>query len=184
MSQLRVSSVTDLSGTGPVYTPGTVVQVQTIRSDSRTTIASNNSGNGTTITQLNLSITPKFANSKLIMQWMLNGEVGNDAVFLIHKDGSLITTAGATGYNSEAGNVRHSGVVSAAYDVDTATTPSNYFIQYECISGSTTSQVFAPATRASGASNTTLYLNRTVNSTGSDTNESTISNGTIWEIAQ
>ncbi len=184
MSQLRVSSVTNLSGTGYIYAPGTVVQVQTVRSDSRTTIASNNSGNGTTITQLNLSITPKFANSKLIMQWMLNGEITQDSVFLIHKDGSLITTAGATGYNSEAGNVRWSGVVSAVWDNDQSTTQGNYFIQYECLSGSTAAQVFAPATRASGATNTTLYLNRTISSTGSDTNESTISNGTIWEIAQ
>jgi hypothetical protein len=184
MSQLRVSAVTNLSGNGSVYIPGTVVQVQTVRSDSRTTIASNNSGDGTTITQLNLTITPKFANSKLIMQWMLNGEIGNDAVFLIHRNGSLITTAGATGYNSEGGNVRWSGVVSAVYDVDNNTTAGNYFIQYECLSGSTATQVFAPATRASGASGTTLYLNRTLASTGADTQEAMISNGTIWEIAQ
>lgn len=184
MSTLRASNLQDLGGVNQLIKPGMVVQVQTIRSDSRTTIASNNSGDGITITQLNLSITPKFANSKLIMQWMLNGEIGNDAVFLIHKNGSLITTAGATGYNSESGNVRWSGVVSAAYDADTSTTPSNYFIQYECVSGSTTTQVFAPATRASGGSNTTLYLNRTVRSTGQDIDEVMISTGIIWEIAQ
>jgi hypothetical protein len=184
MSQLRVSSVTDLSGAGPFYSPGHVVQVQTIRSDSRTTIASNNSGNGTTITQLNLSITPKFANSKLIMQWMINAESNHDTVFLIHKDGSLITTAGATGYNSEAGNVRWSGVAAGAWDNDNSTTPSNYFIQYDCIAGSTSPQVFAPATRASYGTSQTLFLNRTASSTGADSNEATISNGTIWEIAQ
>jgi hypothetical protein len=184
MSQLRVSSVTDLSGTGSVYTPGHVVQVQTVRSDSRTTIASNTTGNGTTITQLNLSIIPKFANSKLIMQWMINGEVGNDSVFVIHKDGSLITTTGATGYNAEVGNVRHSGIASAAFDTDNVSSPSNYFVQYECIAGSTTAQVFAPATRASSGGATTLYLNRTFASTGGDSHEMTVSNGVIWEIAQ
>jgi hypothetical protein len=184
MSQLRVSSITDIGGTGYIYAPGTVVQVQTVRSDSRTTVASNATGDGTTITQLNLSITPKFANSKLIMQWMINGEIGNDAVFLIHKNGSLITTAGATGYNSEANNFRWSGVASAFWDNDSNSTPSNWFIQYECVSGSTTAQVFAPATRASGASGTTLFLNRTFVSTGQDSHEMTISNGTIWEIAQ
>jgi hypothetical protein len=184
MSQLRVSSVTDISGTGPFYSPGHVVQVQTVRSDARVTFASNNSGDGTTITQLNLSITPKFANSKLIMQWMINAEVFHDTVFLIHKNGSLITTTGATGYNSEAGNVRWSGIASAAYDNDTATTPSNYFIQYECISGSTVAQTFAPATRSTVSTNQILYLNRTVNSTGGDFLEAMVSNGTIWEIAQ
>jgi hypothetical protein len=184
MSQLRVSSVTDLSGTGSVYTPGHVVQVQTVRSDSRTTISSNNSGNGTTITQLNLSITPKFANSKLIMQWMINGEHHQDNLFLIHKDGSLITNSGEQGYNSESGNVRWSGIASGFYDQNESTTPSNWFIQYECIAGSTATQVFAPATRSSTGTNFTFYLNRTFASTGADANETMISNGTIWEIAQ
>jgi hypothetical protein len=184
MSQLRVNSVTDASGTGSTYAPGHVVQVKTIRTDARVTFASNNSGNGTTITQLNLSITPKSANSKLIIQWMINGEIGNDHSFVIHKDGSLITTAGETGYNSEAGNVRWSGVVTTAYDVDNSTTPSNYFIQYDCIAGSTAPQVFAPAIRSAGPSNSTFFLNRTIETTGADAREAMISNGVIWEIAQ
>jgi hypothetical protein len=166
-----------------LYAPGTVVQVQTVRSDSRTTFASNATGDGTTITPLNLTITPKFANSKLIMQWMINGESNHDSVFLIHKNGSLITTTGATGYNSESGNVKWSGVASTSYDNDISTTPSNYFIQYEITSGSTSSQTFAPATRAS-YNNLTFFLNRTVNSTGGDYQETMISTGTIWEIAQ
>ena len=184
MSTLRASNIQDLGGVNQLIKPGMVVQVQTVRTDSRTTIASNNVGNGTTITQLNLSITPKFANSKLIMQWMINGEVGNDQVFLVHKDGALITTAGATAYNAESGNIRSSGLVSAAYDVDNATTMSNYFIQYECISGSTSAQVFAPAIRASGGSNATFFFNRTVNAVSGDGYENSISNGVIWEIAQ
>jgi hypothetical protein len=184
MSTLRASNIEDLGGVNQLVRPGTVVQVQTVRSDSRTTIASNNSGDGTTITQLNLSITPKFANSKLIMQWMINAEGNHDTVFLIHKNGSLITTAGATGYNAESGNVRWSGVAAGAWDNDNSTTPSNYFIQYECIAGSTSPQVFAPATRASYGTSQTLFLNRTVRSTGQDNDETMISNGTIWEIAQ
>ena len=167
-----------------LYAPGSVVQVQTVRSDSRTTIASNNSGNGTTITQLNLTITPKFANSKLIMQWMINGEIHHDNVIVIHKDGSLITTAGATGYNSESGNVRWSGFATAAYDNDTASTPSNFFIQYECISGSTVAQTFAPATKSSVGTSYTFFLNRASASTGADSQETSVSTGVIWEIAQ
>ena len=167
-----------------LYAPGSVVQVQTVRSDSRTTIASNNSGNGTTITQLNLTITPKFANSKLIMQWMINGEANHDSVFLIHKDGSLITTAGATGYNAESGNVRWSGFATGAYDNDTSSTPSNWFIQYECISGSTIAQIFAPATRSSISTSHTFFLNRAAASTGTDGQETSVSTGIIWEIAQ
>ena len=183
MSTLRASNLQDLGGVNQLIKPGMVVQVQTVRSDSRTTFASNASGDGTTITQLNLTITPRFANSKLIMQWMINGEMSHDNVFLIHKNGSLITTPGATAYNSESGNVIWSGIASAAYDNDISTTPSNYFIQYEIASGSTSAQIFAPAVRASSANNT-FFLNRTVNSAGGSYQETMISNGTIWEIAQ
>ena len=177
-------TVATASATGQFYYPGSVVQVQTVRSDARVTFASNNSGNGITITPLNLSITPKFANSRLIMQWMMNGEQHQDNVFLIHKDGALITTAGETGYNSEAGNARWSGIASGAYDQNESSTPSNWFIQYSCISGTTVSQTFAPATRSSGGSNLTFYLNRTYLFLGQDAHESLVSTGTIWEIAQ
>jgi hypothetical protein len=167
-----------------LYAPGSVVQVQTVRSDSRTTISSPTSGNGTTITQLNLAITPKFANSKLIMQWMINGEIHHENVFVIHKDGALITAAGATGYNSEAGNSRWSGIASGFYDQNQDSTPSNWFIQYECVSGSTATQTFSPAVKSSGGTAYTFYLNRTVGNAGTDNYETLVSNGTIWEIAQ
>jgi hypothetical protein len=167
-----------------LYAPGSVVQVQTVRSDARVAISSPASGDGITITQLNLSITPKFANSKLIMQWMINGEQHQDNVFLIHRNGLLITTAGATGYNSEATNARWSGIASGAYDQNESSTPSNFFIQYEILSGSTATQVFAPATRASSTGAQTFFLNRTYSYLGQDAYENLVSNGTIWEIAQ
>jgi hypothetical protein len=177
-------TVANAATSGQFYYPGSVVQVQTVRSDSRVTFASNNSGNGTTVTPLNLSITPKFANSRLIIQWMVNCEVNNNDVFLIHRNGSLITTTGETGYNSESGNVRWSGFVSANYDQDVASTPDNYFIQYSCIAGSTVSQVFAPAVKSTDATNYTFFLNRSALNTGQDGYETMVSTGTIWEIAQ
>jgi hypothetical protein len=178
------NTVATASATGQFYYPGSVVQVQTVRSDARTTISSANSGNGVTITQLNLSITPKFANSRLIMQWMMNIEVANNTVFLIHRNGALITTTNETGYNSEAGNARWSGFASMDYDNNDSSTPSNIFLQYSCISGSTEPQTYAPAPRASDAVSATLYLNRTVSFAGQDAYENMVSTGTIWEIAQ
>jgi hypothetical protein len=193
MSELSVGQLKGLTANNNVitvpsghtiYAPGSVVQVQTVRSDSRTTISSPISGNGTTITQLNLAITPKFANSKLIMQWMINGEMHENNVILVHRNGSLITTAGETAYNSEAGNSRWSGVASSIYDADVASTIENYFIQYFCTAGSTSAQTFAPAVRASGGTAYTFFLNRTSAGTLTDNQESTISTGIIWEIAQ
>lgn len=168
-----------------LYAPGMIAQVKYFRSDVRTTYTANTSGNGTTVTELNLTITPKFANSLLLMQWMINGEMHQDSVFLIHRDGSLVTTAGYTGYNSVGGNNRWSGVMSAFYDQDQASTSSNWFLQYAMPAVSTAATTFAPAVRASGGTAYTLSLNSTLaNSGGADNYENTISTGTIWEIMQ
>ena len=193
MSELSVGQLKGLTANNNVisvpsghtlYAPGSVVQVQTVRSDARVTFASNASGSATGITQLNLTITPKFANSRLIIQWMINADVNENNIFVIHKNGSLITTAGEAGYNLEAGNNRWSGVVSAIYDTDVLSTLENYFIQYSCVSGSTETQTFAPAIKGSSPTNYTLFFNRTGAQLGQDNYENTISTGIIWEIAQ
>jgi hypothetical protein len=166
-----------------LYAPGSVVQVRTVRTDSRTTFSISTAGNGNAITPLNLQITPKFSNSLLVMTWMVNGESNHDTVFTIHRNGSLITTTGETGFNSEAGNNRWSGVASASYDQNDSSTPSNYYIQYVCSAASVSSQTFAPAVRSSG-SDSTFYLNRTFAFLGEVNYENMISTGTVMEIAQ
>ena len=117
-----------------LYAPGMIAQVQYVRSDSRTTYNSAASGDGTTITALNLNISPKFANSLLLMQWMINYEANHDNTFVIHRNGTLITSpVGYTGYNSEAGNVNFSGIATSAYDQNVDSTPQNIFIQVKLI---------------------------------------------------
>jgi hypothetical protein len=74
-------------------------------------------------------------------------------------------------------------MMSAFYDNDVATTPSNYYFQYAVPSGSTASAVYAPAIRSSGAAAQTFYLNRAVAAPG-DSIEIMVSTGMIQEIAQ
>jgi hypothetical protein len=166
------------------YPPDSVVQVKYIRTDLRTTYSSGTSGNGTTVAALNLTIVPKYANSLLLMQWMINGELHQDNVFLIHKDGALVTTATYEGYNNVLGNIRSSGVMSAFYDQNEDSTPSNWFLQYLIPASSVASAVYAPAVRSSSGSSFTFALNRTISGSTGDSHESHISTGTIWEIAQ
>lgn len=193
MSNLTVSTLTaanpttniiTLAAGDTIYSPGSVVQTVYTRADAQSTYSSATTGDGTTITDLNISITPKSANSMLLMQWMLNGEIVNDNVFLIHQDGVLITQSGYQGYNTVSGNVRYSGYVGAAYDVDTNSTASNLFIQYMIPAGSTSPRTYAPAVRSSTATAATLYLNRTVVAPGAANSEVMVSSGVIWEIAQ
>lgn len=167
------------------YPPDSIVQVKYVRTDTRTTYASSNSGNGTTIAALNLTITPRYSNSLLLAQWMINGELHQDNVFLIHRDGSVATTSTYEGYNNVLGlSSRWSGVMAGFYDQNEDSTPSNWFLQYAVPASSTASTTLAPAVRSSSANNYTLALNRTLNGANQDAYESMISTGTIWEIAQ
>lgn len=166
------------------YPPDSIVQAKYVRTDTRTTYASNNSGSGTTVTALNLTITPKYSNSLLLCQWMINGELHQDNVFLIHRDGSVVTTSTYEGYNNVLGNVRWSGVMSAYYDQNEDSTSSNWFLQYLVPASSTTATTLAPAVRSSSGGNYTFALNRTINGATQDAYETMISTGTIWEIAQ
>jgi hypothetical protein len=183
-TSVRIPTGNSLVGldVGSIYAPGMIVQTVYLRSDTRTTYASNNSGNGTTVSALEMTIVPKNANNRIIVQWMVNGELHQDNVFLIHRDGALITTAGEEGRNSVSNN-RWSGYASAFYDQNESSTPSNWVIMYSQIAGSTASRTYAPAVRGSGGSNYTFYLNRTISSDGADNNENMVSSGVIFEVA-
>lgn len=173
-----------INASGNINIPGSIVQARYVRSDTRSTYSSSPSGNGNTITDLNITITPKFASSLLVVQWMINGELHQDNVFLIHRNGSLITDTSYTGYNSVLGNVRHSGYASGFYDQNEDSTPSNWFIQYAIPAGSTNSVTFAPAVRSSSTGTYTFSLNRTIAGLSSDAHESMVSSGLIMEIGQ
>jgi hypothetical protein len=193
MSVLRVGNLEGLADNDNVitipaghklYVPGMVAQAKYVRTDARSSYSSVGSGNGTTLTDLNITITPKFANSLLVMQWMINGEVSENNVFLIHKDGALITTAGYESYNNLGGNNRWSGVASTTYDNNNDSTTANIFMQYAVPAGSTASSVYAPAIRSANSTTNTFTLNRPLGTTGSDSYEASISTGLIMEIMQ
>jgi hypothetical protein len=184
MSTLIANSIVTPDGKPLLNSTGNIIQVVTKRSDTQTIYSSLNSGNGTTITELNMTITPLSASSRLIMTWHVVYEVYYENIFVIHRDGALITDSGEEGYNSAVGNVRYSGYVGAPYEnaADAATTPAVSKITYGEIAGSTTARTYAPAIRASGATSYTLYLNRSVNNPG-DNAESGVSFGRIYEVA-
>lgn len=190
MSTVKVSNIDASPFTAGVVSfsprltyPGTIIQTVTVRSDTRTTYSSLTTGNGTTITALNITITPLYASSTLIIQWMINGECGNDNVLLIHQNGNLITTSGQEGYNNNAGNQRWSGYASAFYDRDDGSTPSNWNIMYSCPAGNTTSRTYAPAVRSSSGSASTLALNRTLTEGTENYRESMVSFAIAYEVA-
>ena len=166
---------------GVAQPAGSVIQTVITRMDTRTTYASSNTGNGNAITGLNLTITPRFSNSRVICEWTINGELHQDNLFLIHKDGSLVSD----GYNTVLGNVRWSGMMSGFYDQNEDSTSSNWKLTYVDNSlVSTNARTYAPAVRSSSGSNYTLAVNRTLNGSTQDYYESMVSYGIAMEIAQ
>jgi len=183
MSTLRTNQILSTTGKPLLNSSGSIVQTIFVRSNTRTSYASAISGNGTTISELNMSITPTNANNRIICQWMINGELHQDNVFLIHRDGALITTPGEEGRNNVSNN-RWVGYTAAFYDQNEDSTPSNWMIMYSQIAGTTASRTYAPAVRSSSGSAYTFFLNRTVGSTdaGQDAYERMVSTGIIYEV--
>jgi len=189
MSRLVTNEIASPDGS-PIVIPtgntllysGAIVQTAEVKTRDRATFSSAASGNGTEISPLIMSFTPKYSTSTLWIQWMINGEFHHDNVFTIFRDSALITTAGSEGYNNVSGNVRWSGVVTAQYDADESSTPSNHYIQYFVPAISTVARTYAPAVKASGGTAYTFYLNRAISSIG-DSYETGMSVGIIMEIA-
>lgn len=180
---LANTAITVTSGSD-IYLPGSCVQIATVRSDNRTSYSALNSGGGTTITDLNLTITPKNANSMLLITWMISGESNENVNFLVHRNGALITDSFYEGYNNMAGNTTlQSGYTTSWYDTDVSSTPATFYIRYQIPAGNTSSRTYAPAVRSSSnGSSYTFYLNRPAGSVGAEGNENGISNGIIMEI--
>lgn len=193
MSTLKTASVLgsaannwviDVNSPSYLYQAGMILQTVHIRTETQSSFSSATTGNGTTITPLNITITPKRADSILLCTWMINYEVHWDNVFVIHRNGSIITNSGFQSFNNVVGNLRYSGVTAAFHDNDNNSTQANQFIQYVVPAVSTASATYAPAIRSSSTAAHTLFLNRTIGSGGQDVFEISVSTGMIQEIAQ
>jgi hypothetical protein len=129
MSQLRVSSVTDLSGAGSTYAPGHVVQVVSVaKTDTFTT----STVGFTPITGLSATITPTSASSKILVLVQVSYGMGsssnypgfrlfggNAGVYVGNADGAK-TSSVFGGYN-EANN----GIVLNSSSINFLTSPNS-----------------------------------------------------------
>jgi hypothetical protein len=147
-----------------------------VRDDTRTTYAANNSGNGTAITGVRLTITPRYSNSTIRLRWTLHGEGNENIGFLVHRGGSLI------GFNTQRGNVRHSCIATCLYDQNVDSTPHLTTVDWYDRPGTASSIFYDVAVRSTGGSNYTYFHNRTSGSTGTGNHEIGISFGFAWEI--
>ena len=162
--------------TAPLHAPGVPIQMVTKQVHDRVAYSA---ADLVHISALDISITPKFANSKIKIEWNVSYEVGHDNVFRIYRDGSLI------GYNYDAGSSHHwSGVAVPAYDQNTASTPSHIHIVWVDTPNTTSPITYKLYKKdAAGSGFDAFYLNRPLNG-NSNNNESGVSHAIVTEIAQ
>ena len=181
MSTVRTNEINTITGKPILNSSGSVIQTVYVRSDAFTAYSAAVSGDGTTVSALSASITPTKETNRIICNWIICGEVPADAVWLIHRNGFLITTAGEEGRNSISNN-RWVGFAPTPYDVDVASTPYSLRIQYSQIADTTSTITYSPAIRSSSATASTFYLNRTINNAGVDQYENAVSTCVLYEI--
>ena len=183
MSTIITDNVYNLNGQQILGSSGSIVQCVVARYDTRTTISASNSGNGSEISGLRLTITPRNAANRIICKWMINGEFNNEnCVFTVFRNGGLITTSNEWGYNSST-NSRWSGAAPSVYDANNSSTGQNTTVFWSGIAATTSSVYYSPATRSSNTGNYTFYINRTVASAGQNAYETPFSTGVCWEVA-
>lgn len=158
-----------------VFPAGHVIQCHHILTSVRTSYNAPVGASGTRITELDLPITLKSSNSKIVCQWMMTHEVPHNSVIEIFKDNALATH----GKNLNASN-RYSGFWTVGLHSDADSTPHTSHIQY--IDPNPTSATYNLRISSSNASAYTFYLNRSVGSGGNDSYENGVSTGVIWEI--
>ena len=198
MSTLTVQNIQGSSSSGNtisvasghvIHQPGTVLQCQNVYVTDRTSqsIAQNQTASSATnITGMTLNVTPKFANSKMIIQARWCGEFSSVAsagwnnMFVIQRDNVPI------GMPTQQGNrTRGHMPASMGYYANDNDSTLEYCMWDTVDFPNTTSQVTYTAGIYSGwATGYTLYNNRTVNSNTNSGFEDGTSSIVVWEIAQ
>jgi hypothetical protein len=175
MSQLRVNTITDAGGTGSTYAPGHVVQVVSVTKTDPFTMSSTTF---TDVTGLSLSITPKSANSKILVAVNLSGQGQGGIVAmtarLVRNSTPISVGTGVSGKTAATfGNI-----VSA--DASNMVASAATFFD----SPNTTSSVIYKMQIATNVNGQTVFINRSSGDIDNAQYARAISTITLMEIAQ
>ena len=159
-----------------VGTAGTVASVNMLQTRTQDSYTAATTGDGTVITPLNITFTPKQAGNKVILEFTVNGECSHDMVFLVSRNGTFLADA------TDGSNNRWAGTTAMAYDVDNTSTLGNMSIRILDLNTLAVESTYKVQVRSSSGTATTFYLNRSINSAGGDGYETTLSTVTATEI--
>jgi hypothetical protein len=166
---VHTAQISDLSGHPVQYVADNVHSIVSYGSTS----------GGRYVTPLDVTITPKFSNSKIFVQWVINFEAHQDMVFRVYRGSTLI------GYNTSIANNRWNGVSTPDYDQNNSTTPGQSTISWIDSPNTTSAVTYRVYMQSSSTGSYPFYLNRTYagNNTGQDYHERMVSYKSAMEIA-
>jgi len=154
---------------------GTVANVAMVQTRTQGSYIGSTTGNGTVITPLNLVITPKKAGNRIILEWVVNGEMYMNSVYIVTRNSVLLANT------TNAGNNRWAGITAQPYDTQTDSTPDNAVVKIIDMNSLAVETTYELRVRSTSGSTVTLYLNRPQHVEG-DYNEASLSVGTATEI--
>lgn len=170
----------------PQVEPGSVVQCVVKRYDGQTSYTTGTTTSGVEITDLRVSITPKYSNSLIycIFQIFGEGQSTHDYIYRVFKNGTVPTGTYA-GFNTVSGDLHYSGIAQALpYEGDYNSTPYATTMQYHDYPGTSgTAITYAPGVKDTYGVSRVYFVNRTVG-TPQNGYEVGVSFATAWEIAQ
>ena len=170
----------------PPVEPGSVVQCIVKRYDGQTSYTTGTSTSGVEITDLRVTITPKYSNSLIycIFQIFGEGQSTHDYIYRVFKNGTVPTGTYA-GFNTTSGDLHYSGIAQALpYEGDYNSTPYATTMQYHDYPGTSGAAItYAPGVKDTYGTSRLFYVNRTVG-TPQNGYEVGVSFATAWEIAQ
>jgi hypothetical protein len=172
-----VNKVLTHNGTAPSFaTPTGVADIAHVQTRTQNTYSAPTSGDGVIIAELNITMTPKKAGNKIILEWHFNGEVTYNSVWIVTRDGTKLADT------TNSGNNRWAGIIATPYDNNTSSTPDNAIIRIIDENTLATATTYKLLCRSSMGTTHTVYLNRTQASTGADEKEASLSTGTATEV--
>jgi hypothetical protein len=136
------------------------------------------SWNGTEITPLRLTLTPKKAWNKVILEWIVNGEANHNTIYIVTRNWVPLNDT------TNASNNRWAWITAQPYDADIASTPDNTIIKIIDNDSLWIESNYELRIRSSAGAAYTLFFNRTVSSAWTDSYETSLSTWIATEIWQ
>lgn len=195
--------------TGQIYTPKSVIQCKhIITEDMSSWYARNRAAPYKDITPLQIKVTPKFKDSKIIIQWMINGEGHQDQGFVVLKNHDYAPAGRNAQSNSDFDgeglfyqtpsinqsifyqapyrlyHPHWSVMTSMLYDQNQDSTGGNWTVQYIDQNINTLEEVvYSVAIQGTSTGDQYFYLNRNYDGDMEDAREKTVSTAVLWEIS-